>query len=205
MVEFDSSFVNLFDRENSKGKGLMLVLPHMVNFDLIGIAAALNGFKLHALSYPSPRGDYQWQNKLRMVDGLMITPMSVEALRLVSQTLSSGGVVVTGIERPLNVNPGKYPLRFFGKKAFLPVLHIRLALKHNVPLSVIGGRRTETGKYRVWASEPIHMKRNHDLIQETIKNAEAILDIAEENIRQVPDQWAMYYPVWPEVMGKVPV
>ncbi len=204
MVVFEKSFANLFNLENLKGKGLIIVLPHMVNFDLIGIAAALNGYNLHVLSYPAPPGGYRWQNKLRELQGLKITPISGEALRLASQTLSTGGVVVTGIDRPLLTNQGKYSLQFFSQKAFLPVLHIRLALKHHVPISVIGGYRNTYGKYNVWASEPVYMRPLEDRIREITINAETILDIATVNIRQVPDQWAMYYSVWPETLSEVP-
>ena len=43
-----------------------------------------------------------------------------------------------------------------------------------------------------------------DLVQEIVSNAEAVLEVLEGVILRAPDQWAMFYPVWPDVMDKVP-
>ncbi len=204
MVEFEPSFFQTVNQVKEKGEGLILVLSHMANFDLVGHAAVLNGLKLHVLSYPQPPSGYRAQNKLRQLEGLELTPMSIEALRMASGTLRSGGIVATGIDRPLLGEDAKYKVRFFGMNAVLPVFHIRLALKHDVPIAVVGGSKKANGKYCVWASEPIKMKPMNDIIQETVSNAETILDIIENDIRYAPDQWAMYYPVWPEVLGREP-
>lgn len=204
MVDFDQSFFSAINQAKAKGEGLILVLPHLANFDLVGHAAAFSGVKLHALSYPQPPGSYRWQNELRKLEGLTITPLSIQALRLASTTLSSGGIVTTGIDRPLGQEHGKYQLRFFGRKATLPVFHVRLALKHNVPISVIGGCKKPGGNYQVWASELIYMTPMDDIIRETVYNAEKLLSISEHDIRRFPDQWAMFYPVWPEEMNHVP-
>jgi lauroyl/myristoyl acyltransferase len=203
MVEFDQTFFDCIQTAKEKGEGLLIVLPHLANFDLVGHAAVLNGIKLHVLSYPQPPGGYRWQNKLRKLEGLNITPLSIEALRLASDTLRSGGIVTTGIDRPLAGADRKYQVTFFGRKALLPVFHIRLALKHNVSIAVIGGCKKSDDKYLVWASHPIRMKRMDHLVDEIVYNAEAILDISANDIRQAPDQWAMYYPVWPEALDLI--
>jgi lauroyl/myristoyl acyltransferase len=48
------------------------------------------------------------------------------------------------------------------------------------------------------------MKRKENLVRETVDNAESILDIMAKDIRRAPDHWAMYYPVWPEVLDQIP-
>ncbi|MBE0699815.1 MAG: hypothetical protein IH586_23060 [Anaerolineaceae bacterium] len=205
LVDFDPTFFECIQNAKERGEGLLIVLPHLANFDLVGHAAVLNGVKLHVLSYPQPPGGYRWQNKLRKLEGLNITPLSIEALHLASETIRSGGIVTTGIDRPLTGDERKYQVSFFGRKAVLPVFHIRLALKHNIPIVVIGGRKKADDKYLIWASHPLRMKRFDNLVDEIVYNAEAILDISANDIRQAPDQWAMYYPVWPEVLDQVPV
>lgn len=204
-VDFEPSFLECIQRARKKESGTLLVAPHMSNFDLIGRAAALRGLELHLLSYPQPPGGYRWQNRLRQLPGMLVTPMSIEALHQASQTLRDNRVVLTGVDRPLPTDENaKYRPRFFGRPASLPVFHIRLALKHNLPITVIGGARKPDGCYTVWASDPIPMQRRKDLIEETVQNAEAILALIAENVRRAPDQWAMFYPVWPEILDKVP-
>jgi len=204
MVDFDPGFIACFERARQDKTGLLLVVPHISNFDLIGRTTVLIGYPLHVLSYPNPSGMYQGQNQLRELPGLTVTPMSIEALRLASDTLRSGGTVLTGIDRPLPNPDGKYMPRFFGKPASMPVFHVRLALKHKLPLYMVGGVRKPDGRYFVWASEPVEMIPHPDLVQETVQNAEAALEVAEDFIRKAKEQWAMFYPVWPEAMDKMP-
>ncbi len=205
LVEFDPSFDELIKRTRSSDQGTILVTPHISNFDLIGRAAVLYGLNVHVLSYPQPTGGYKWQNILRELPGMLVTPMSIQALREASHSLKANRAVLTGIDRPLPTGEdAKYRVRFFGHEASLPVFHIRLALKHNLPITMLGGERMSNGKYRVWASEPIAMKRHTDLVRETVSNAERVLEAAMEYIQRVPEQWAMFYPVWPEILTSVP-
>lgn len=204
-VEFEPSFLECIKHAQKRESGTIIVVPHMSNFDLIGRAAVLRGLELHILSYPQPPGGYRWQNRLRELPGLLVTPMSVDALRKASETLRANRVVLTGVDRPLsNTGDVKYRPRFFGRPATLPVFHIRLALKHNLPIVVLGGARKPDGRYTVWASDPIPMQRHTDLVQETVQNSESVLSVVAENIRKAPDQWAMFYPVWPEILDTVP-
>jgi phosphatidylinositol dimannoside acyltransferase len=205
MVEFAPSFQTRFDEARTKKEGTIMVVPHISNFDLIGRAVVHRGLDLHILSYPQPTGGYRWQNALREVPGLTVTPMTIEALRQASHTLRDGGTVLTGIDRPLpDGGEAKYRSRFFGRLASLPVFHIRLAIKHNIPITVLGACRKENGRYCLWASEPIPMQKDSDLVQETVSNAETILSVIAGYIRRAPDQWAMYYPVWPEAIDQMP-
>lgn len=204
LVKFRPSFFQTIQDAQAAGRGLILVIAHMANFDLIGHAAAMSGVPLHILSYPQPPGGYRWQNRIRELPNLQVTPMSVESIRLASETLHEKKIVATGIDRPLPDGTSKYPIRFFNLPAYLPVFHIRLALKLDVPIAVVGNLREKDGTYSVWASQPIVMEKRPDLVEETVTNAEKITGIVETNIMKAPEQWAMFYPVWPEVMEKVP-
>jgi lauroyl/myristoyl acyltransferase len=48
------------------------------------------------------------------------------------------------------------------------------------------------------------MKPHHDRKTEILQNAETILNIAEDFIRQSPDQWAVIQPLWPEEIQNTP-
>lgn len=205
MVEFEPSFLRCFEQARREEQGMLFVVPHISNFDLIGRAIVLRGLHLHILSYPQPPGGYRWQNLLRQLHGLTVTPMSVQALRKASETLRAGRAVLTGVDRPLpDGEDAKYRVRFFGRLASMPVFHIRLALKHRIPITVLGGCRMPDGCYRIWASDPIPMQPSSDLVEETVTNAETILSVIADFIRRAPQQWAMFYPVWPEIVDQVP-
>ncbi len=179
-----------------------MVVPHLTNIDLVGHAAALAGMRFQVLSYPDPPASYQATNRLRSASGIEVTPMSIEALRKATKRLKAHGFVLTGVDRP--IGDDKYRPLFFGRPASLPVGHVRLALNTNVPVVVITGRLQSSGRYRVWASEPIWMQPDEDLQAEIVTNAERILSYIEQEIRQAPEQWTMFYPVWPEALEEMP-
>lgn len=203
MVEFDPSMEACIERALSARDGTLMVGPHITNFDMVGRALALRGMKMQILSYPQPPGGYRWQNQLREAPGVRVTPMSIQALRTAAETLRAGETVLTGVDRPLPPESGeKYRPRFFGRPANLPVFYIRLALKHNIPITVLGGCRKPNGRYHVWATEPIPMERRDDLVEEIVTNAEKVLAAVANVIRRAPEQWAMFYPVWPEALAQ---
>jgi lauroyl/myristoyl acyltransferase len=206
MIKFDENFERMAAVATRRDTGTILVTPHMSNFDLVGRAVVLHGVPLHVLSYPQPPGGYRWQNMLREMPGLTVTPMSIESLRQASETLRANGAVITGVDRPLpELMEAKYQPYFFHRRAPVPVFHIRLAIKHDLPISVVGARFDKMdGCYHIWASEPIVIERRPDLIEEMESNAEKILSIIAMHIRQAPVQWAMFYPVWPDTLAQVP-
>ena len=195
----------LVDFLNSRmggNEGTLIVAPHLSNFDLAGRAMALNGFSIQVLSYPQPHGGYQWQNRLRKDIGIDISPTSTESLRRAKARLRAGGVVITGLERPLPET--NYHPKFFGYPAPVPVFYVRLALQTNSAMLVVACVGTPEENYVLECSDLIYLEPNDDPVQEIEKNAEKVLKAAEPFIRAHPEQWAMTYPVWPFALKQMP-
>ena len=131
-----------------------------------------------------------------------ILPASPSSIRRAVAHLRRGGVVLTGMDRP--VASRKYRPLFFGRPAPLPVHHISLALKTGVPVVVAATIIQPDRSYRFWISEPIEMVPLPDRQEEIVSNAERVLQVAEGYIRQSPQQWSMFFPVWPDVLDQVP-
>jgi len=204
MVVFDAPYEAAFERAKRNRCGTIYVAPHMAGFDVIGRAMVLRGTPMQFLTYPDPPGGYQWQNALRELPGARITPMSIDAFRAASQTLAAGGAVVTGVDRPLPKPDSKYRPRIFRRPAIMPVFHIKLALRHKLPITVISGYLREDGHSAAGASEPIPMEHRPDPVEETVVNAERVLLVIARDIRKAPDLWGMLYPVWPESLAAMP-
>jgi lauroyl/myristoyl acyltransferase len=127
LVEITPSFEALLQRTFRQEQGTILALPHIANTDLVGRALALRGMRFQAITPANPNSGYQLQNQLRREVGFTVTPASMEAVRMATERLRSGGTIVSGVDRPLEES--KYPVHFFGLPAFLPLPHVRLALK----------------------------------------------------------------------------
>jgi len=202
MVHFAPAFEDYVERAREGKQGFLFVSAHISSFDMALRAMVQHGLRCQILSVPEPPGGYRWQNQMRREAGLEITPMSIAALRQASDRLREGGCVLTGVDRPIPEE--KYRPRFFGRLSSLPVTHVRLALKTRVPVVVLGNQMLADGTCCVDASESISMKPDPDLETELVRNAEAILDVVTGYVRRVPQQWSMFYPVWPELLTETP-
>ena len=202
-IDFSDRFNQFLEDRQQPEKGLVVAGIHLSNFDLGLHTVGRRGLKGMALGVANPGGGYKWQNKLRAESGIQIIPSSTNTLRHAIEHLECNGTIVTGLDRPLP--DSKYRPCFFGYPAALPVMHILLALKAQVPIKVPFIRFTEKGRYYMDISESITMQPHPNRHEEILLNAERVLQVAEAAIREVPEQWAMFYPVWPEMLSKMPV
>jgi len=201
-INFSPRFDELIERHSREKQGVVAVIPHMSNFDLVGLCAASRGARGIGLGFPGDVGGYKWQNRLRSRYGLEAFPTSIKSLKMATKSLRAGGLVLTGMDRP--VPESKYQLTFFGRPANLPVHHVLLAQQANVPIIVAAAIMDSEGIYHLQISEFLEMRRRSDRRSELLDNAQRVLEIAEGYIKQAPRQWAMYFPVWPEIMAHVP-
>ena len=201
-VTFSPHALEVVERSRSGREGMVLASLHLSNFDLSLQALAQTGLEALVLTIPQPPSSYQLQNQQRTIKGIEAIPFSFSALYRAAEHLKSGKVVLTGVERP--VPSQKYPVRFFGRPALLPVAHVQLALLAHVPVIVMACHMRPNGTYLVDASEDIRMRSLPDRQAETTRNAEAVLEQLETLIRAYPSQWLMYYPVWPETLKEMP-
>jgi lauroyl/myristoyl acyltransferase len=193
----------LVERPEFGDRGLMLVGLHLSNFDFVLQSMCMQGLKAFVLTIPDPQGGHRMEYEMRKRTGMNLVPASVSALRNAVKYLEQGGVVLTGIDRPV-LDPKAKP-RFFGRASSLPTHHIYLAMKVSVPVMVIAARLGRDGCYHVRTSEPIEMETYSEHENGIVRNAEQILKEAESFILQAPEQWNMSLPVWPDLMDNVPM
>jgi len=175
--------------------------PHIGNFDFFMMALSWLKVPLYVLAYPNPNNAYKEQNKLRAAVGLDIHPISFSAFRGAKQAIKEGKALATGVDRPLDKpDDAKYKAIFFGRPAALPTFYARLCLETGAIARVACGSRQADGTFIIDASEPIMMESYPDLMEENLLNAEKVLKPTEEFIRKYSSDWAMFYPVWPEVI-----
>ncbi len=202
LIKFDSRAEDVINHEPIPGAGSLIVSTHLGNFDFCARAAALRGLKGMVITLPKfNNGGYQLQYEMRKEIGLEVFPASRSVLRQAIQRLQAGELVLTGIDRPIQ-NAKHKPL-FFGRPADLPMHHIYLALKAAVPIYVAVAVLKPDNRYHFLISDPIHMHPDPDHKTEMVVNAERVLRVAEGFIRQYPEQWSMYFPVWPDAMAEV--
>lgn len=175
-------------------RGTIIVGAHIGNFDLAAEWFVNQGFELQALSLADPGGGTQLVNRFRQQRGLIVTPISVQALREALRRLRSGGLIITGVDRPASYDDPT--TEFFGIPAPLPRGHIRLALQTEARVFVAHCSRQANGVYRLHISAPLEMVRTGDREADIALNTRRVLELVEDSIREDPAQWAMLRPVW---------
>jgi KDO2-lipid IV(A) lauroyltransferase len=198
IVPLNGAVKNLVQISN-KNQGFIVVAPHVSNFDLVMCALVRYGFQTKALAYPLPTPAYHYQNDIRKSYGLdMLSLGEPQAELEIVEYLKAGGVAFTGVDRPVPNRKRRHYVNFFGVPSPMPLGYIRLALAAKVPVVVGYTSMDPDGTYQFRHSEPLEMKQYGNRLETIQLNAERVLHKVEEYIKIAPEQWLMFYPVWPE-------
>lgn len=201
MTVVDATIRSKINQTQTREAGIIVAVVH-VGSHLGFLATFLVGLRALMLTLSESSRGHQWQLQMLRNVGLEIVPANLTTLRQAIRRLCAGGVVLTGVDRPISTT--KYMPHFFGHPSVLPVHHIQLALKANVPILVAAMIRQPDNTYKILLSELIQMEPHPDRRIEITMNAEAVLRVAEKFIRQAPHQWSISVPVWPALMDQVP-
>jgi KDO2-lipid IV(A) lauroyltransferase len=184
----------------NRDRGTVLVFPHLGNFDLGGHAILHLLPEMQLFTLPDPPAGFELLNESRRRGGVKVTPLSTNALRDAIKLLRRGGVVSIAADRP--VSDLDEPVPFFGRPARVPSGHIRLALRTGA--SVILGYcvlSPETKRYTMHLQPPMEMTRTGNKDEDLWLNMQRVLNRLEAIIRDWPEQWQMFVPVWPELLA----
>jgi lauroyl/myristoyl acyltransferase len=188
------------DEVQQRGQGIIVGGVHTGNFDAGLVALATKGQDTQVLGLAAPPGGgFDLMDHMRTSMGVHVTSIGVPALREAIRRLRAGGIVLTGVDRP--VSDEEHWTEFFGRPAPLPTGHVRLALKAGAAIFVAGTQRDAQGINVVGISPPLEMIRTGDADEDLWVNMRRAAVWLEEFIRIRPDQWGMFVPVWPEPRG----
>ena len=190
----DPSFQHLIEHSKSNTQGIVIGGVHMMGFDLLFQWLVPEFLDPLALTIPNPEGGRALEFQRRVEMGIRLVPGSYKGLRQAIRYLEQGGIVVTGIDHPSEMFRPR--LDFFGAPASLPSHHIFLALKAKCPVVVAASYLGEDGRYHLTASSPIDMEMLPDREDQLKFNGEKVLAAAESIIREHPQQWLVFQPVW---------
>lgn len=194
-VKIPQELLETIKARQAQGQSLLLLASHMSNFDLGGLAVGSLGFSIQMLSLANPEAGFNILNYLRAKGGFELTPITPESLRAAIRRLKNGGIVLTGMDRPIPED--RELIEFFGRPAYLPVGPVRLALMTGTEV-LMGSCHYEPDKgYILEFTEPIEMVRTGNRRQDILINTRRLAIILEGYVRAHPEQWMMFHPFWP--------
>ena len=183
--------------ETARGQGVLVLVAHMSNFDLLGLSMGARDLPIQMLSLANPQAGFHLLNYLRTTAGFEVTPITPQSLRAAIRRLKSGGIVLTGVDRPIPED--QELVEFFGRPAYLPIGPVRLALMSGALVIMASCYYEPDEGYGLEVAEPLEMIRTGDRRQDILINVRRVADILEQHIRARPEQWMMFHRFWPEL------
>ncbi len=187
----------LVDEARAAGKGVIVVSTHFGAYDVAGIAVA-NHCPIHLVveTIEDPKMDKMWQEQRR--------DLGMEVLRIektprqMLRVLQANGVIAVAVDRP--VSPGEgVPITFFGRQCWVPGGIAQIALKSGaaiLPGYCIYDQDYST-TYYLGAGPIIRPEPSADRKGDVVRLTQRMFDALEVQIRERPDQWAMFRRFWP--------
>ncbi len=193
------------DNGISLGKGIAGGSAHLGNFNLFVHLTALHFKNRHPVVVPvehlKPEAIFQLITQIRGAQGIELVP-SDTAARLILKKLRAGAVL--GLAIDLDPTRSGPIVNFFGAPAQLPDGAAALAVKYDAPLILGFSRWVDNNKCEVIIEPPLELERTGDLSRDTRAAVEKIAARLEFWIRQYPEQWLMFQPVWESDKTPVP-
>ena len=182
------------DRALEEGKGVLLLMGHIGNWELLGAYLAMKGYpgSVVGRSLNNPRLDrllvaHRERFGLRNI-------ARGKATRQILRALHRGEIVGFLIDQDTKVE-GTF-VDFFGQPAYTPTGPVTLALKLGAPIVPVAIHREQDDTYHVVVRPRIELIRTGDGTEDKRINTAICSKILEDFIREHPAQWVWMHRRW---------
>ncbi len=192
----DGGAIERLKRHLESGRGAVLALPHLGNWDLGAAALSAAGVPLMVVGerFGDERVDRAvFRRRARL--GIEVLPLR-GSMPSVARRLKAGGVVALLVDRPLR--EGGVEVEFFGARARVPEGAARLALRTGAKVVPAAVPMLSRGRVGILADFGLETPANRDDPAGVAALSQAIMRSLEGFIRRYPDQWYMFRDFWPE-------
>lgn len=173
------------------GKGVIFGSAHLGPVALVGQILMHRGY---TLTLPAEKTDSEFMhavNRARQAQGLVLVPM--DSARGIYRVIRDGGVL--GIIADRAVTGVGERVEFFGRPALLPSAQVALALRTGAALVPAFAWR-ENGLLFARIEQPLELVSTGDRDADVLAGLRRFAAILERYIREHPEQWTVFQPVW---------
>jgi lauroyl/myristoyl acyltransferase len=176
-----------------KGKGTLLVTGHLGAWEVGGMVLASDGFPVNVVTLAEPTSELnEWRRKYRERFGIKTVTVGQDKFAFVEiiQALRRNELVAMLVDRPY-VNSG-IEVQFFDRPTLFSAAAARVwqyTQASVIPAFVL---QLEPGQYGCYAYPTIEMSPEQSLEQ----NTQRVADVFQAIIREFPEQWFNFVPIW---------
>lgn len=185
-----------------RGKGAILVLPHLGGWEWAGRWIADQGHQITVVvERVEPPELFDWFVDLRSALGMHVVPLGPSAAGTLMKALRDNHVVCLLADR--DIQRGGPEVEFFGERTTLPAGPAMLSLRTGAPVLPTAIYFTpRVDGHRGWVRPPVPAERTAGRLRDDVNRiTQAIASDLEILIRRAPEQWHMFQPNWPSDPG----
>ncbi|MBW3594673.1 MAG: phosphatidylinositol mannoside acyltransferase [Actinobacteria bacterium] len=187
------------DAALAQGRGVIVVVGHLGNWDAAGAWVGARGNRLVTVAEVlRPRRMFDFFRDHRARLGMTIFPAEKGATERLAEAVESGAVVAILGDRDLK---GTGPeVTFFGERVTFPAGPASVLFRTKAPLLVAGvyGVRLDDGRYgwEAHISEPLDVptERSEEAI---VQVTQTVATEMEALVARRPEEWHVMQPFWP--------
>ena len=194
----DWSGWEIFAAAHARGKGVLLVTPHLGNWEFGGAFLAKRGFKLLVLTQAEPgRGFTQLRQNSRARWGIETLVVGEDAFAFVEiiKRLQDGATVALLVDRP--PAPTAVTVELFGRPFQGSIAAAELARASGCAVLPVYVVRSARGYSAHILPEMVYDRRALGDRGARLRLTQEITRAFAPAIRQHPEQWYHFVPIWP--------
>ncbi len=182
------------ERVLAKEEGVVLITLHLGNWELMGMALSLAGFKVNSIAKIQTNGLFdRYINDCRRSIGINPIPKT-NFLRPVLEAFKRNESVAFFIDQADN-HQG-IPIEMFGRKAMIPRGAAEFALRLEKPVVFVYITRESPYKHSLVISEEISLIRSGNYENDLLNNTAAFARLIQSVIQRYPEQWLWMHKFW---------
>ncbi len=186
------SYMGLWQRTSAEGRGIIAVSGHIGSIEVFAAASSLRGVPTYGLADDTEYPELVARlTEVREKRGIGVIPW--RNLREVFRALRQPAVL--GLLVDWGYRPSDIPVKFFGAWTTLPAGPATLASRTGALILPVVNRREDDGSYVASHAAPIEIADSSPA--EVLRTTQAIADALEAMVREDPEQWFTFKPMWP--------
>ncbi len=193
---FDIERLDLIVNSIADGRGVVVVLPHLGNWEMAGVAVWDLDMEVVAVAENLANSYIRdWFAHVRALSRVNVVFAHRGLLTELEKKLSTRTAVCLPADRDLSGRG--VPVRFFGEQTTLPAGPLLLGIRSGRPVLPVAVYCEKNSRYRVAVKPPLAIPRDGNLNARLRRGAQLMADAFEDLIRAAPEQWHLLQPNWP--------
>jgi len=187
-----------FETGIAQGKGLLTIIAHFGNWELMPVTAPLF-LKFLKPSYivyrplDSPVFDNMVEY-VRTINGNVMIPKGGTGKRIM-ELLKQNHTIGILSDQNVSAREGVF-VDFFGRPACTGAGLAVLALRSGAPVLPMFMARQKSGKYKFILKPLVEISRTGNYAKDLLENTQRFTKVVEEVVREYPDQWFWIHQRW---------